>query len=253
MVDVGELFPEGGPLVDDDSQVPGMAEAVEARRQSEGLSPTEFAQRAGLTQQGLSDVRAGKRKRYAEKTRRGVARALRWPDDWYARLLDGEDARGFEARPSEEPDGAASEALDLMVQTMGRLAQIGDQVETLTDDLERVMAMSNPRSNADIDVPSTLREVGELTVAMGPILRGMSEALAALPREVVDSHQRELEAIANYLEQLTAMEQRLGPMLESVDAVLDRERFALAAQEGLPEEVGPPTRRPQPDPEPEAP
>lgn len=75
----------------EDESVPGMAEGVERRAAELGLSPSEFARRAGLTTAGLDPVRKGVRKNYAAKTRYGVARALRWPLDWYLRLTIGQD------------------------------------------------------------------------------------------------------------------------------------------------------------------
>lgn len=80
------------------SEVPGMAEAIEQRRLERQLSPGDFAEAAGLTRQGLVPVRRGKRRDYQAKVRHGVARALAWPADWYDRLLAGEDWRAF-------PDG----------------------------------------------------------------------------------------------------------------------------------------------------
>jgi hypothetical protein len=72
-------------------QVPGMAEAVEARRLELNLGLRELEALSELTRQGLQPVRAGVRKQYSDKTRRGIARALRWPPDWYDRLLVGDD------------------------------------------------------------------------------------------------------------------------------------------------------------------
>jgi hypothetical protein len=75
--------------------VPGMAEAVEKRRWDLGLNPSAFAEAAGLTLPGTMPVRKGVRRNYEEKTRRGIARALQWPIDWYERLLAGEDPETF--------------------------------------------------------------------------------------------------------------------------------------------------------------
>lgn len=70
--------------------VPGMAEAIETRRRELRLSPGAFADAAGLTRQGVGNVRAGKRRNYAADTIYGVADALRWEPDWYDRLARGE-------------------------------------------------------------------------------------------------------------------------------------------------------------------
>lgn len=85
-------------------EVPGMRRAVEDRRAALDLTPTEFAQAAGLTLEGLARVRRGERRRYQEKTTRGVARALAWPVDWYDRLVAGEDSADF---PSIHDESAA--------------------------------------------------------------------------------------------------------------------------------------------------
>lgn len=58
-----------------DETVPGMAEAIEDRRQMLHLSPTDFARLAGVSMQGLAPVRAGMRRSYQAKVRNGVARA----------------------------------------------------------------------------------------------------------------------------------------------------------------------------------
>lgn len=78
-----------------DNTVPGMREAIEARMTSEGLSPTALEAKAQLSNPMCVEVRAGTRKNYAFKTRIGFARALRWPADWYDRLVAGDDAAGF--------------------------------------------------------------------------------------------------------------------------------------------------------------
>lgn len=77
------------------TKVPGMAEAVQKRAQALGLTPKTFAQHAHLTGPGLAHVRAGTRRKYEAKTIQGVARALRWPLDWYDRLVAGEDGDRF--------------------------------------------------------------------------------------------------------------------------------------------------------------
>lgn len=75
--------------------VPGMAEAINQRRKQLGLTPGQFATAAGLTRQGLGRVQKGVRAGYQDRTLLGVARALRWPADWYDRLLRGEDWAHF--------------------------------------------------------------------------------------------------------------------------------------------------------------
>jgi transcriptional regulator with XRE-family HTH domain len=79
--------------VTDETTVPGMGEAIETRRKSLRLQPGQFAKAAGLTPQGVDPVRKGFRRNYSEKTLIGVAIALRWPLDWYDRLIAGEDPK----------------------------------------------------------------------------------------------------------------------------------------------------------------
>lgn len=68
-----------------------MAEIVEDRRRSRGLSIDELARRADLTREQVTRVRKGDRRRYDERTIDGIAVALDWQLDWYDRLLAGEE------------------------------------------------------------------------------------------------------------------------------------------------------------------
>lgn len=70
--------------------MPGMADAVEARRIARGLSTGKLAELVGVSRQALVPVRKGLRRDYNDDTIFGVARALRWPVDWYERLKGGE-------------------------------------------------------------------------------------------------------------------------------------------------------------------
>lgn len=106
--------------------VPGMAEAVAARMNKLGLSPTELERASGLSNPQCLDVREGRRKRYMHKTRLGIARAFRWPLDWYDRLLDGEDASTF-------PD--TDHPLDLSLEE--RLSALEQKVQLLADQIEQ--------------------------------------------------------------------------------------------------------------------
>lgn len=104
--------------------VPGMAEAIEQRRQEKGLSPTEFAKAAGITVQGLRPVRLGERRRYRHNVRIGVARALDWPDDALERLMAGEVPA-----PLEPLDPATAAWLNLRLDRLE--AQLGDVLSEL--------------------------------------------------------------------------------------------------------------------------
>lgn len=111
--------------------VDGMAERVEARLTERRLSPGGFAEAAGLTRQGLADVRKGRRKRYQAITIHGVAKALGWGPDWYERLLAGE-------APVEEDHGTATSQLDQITKDVAELQDRLSQVEeSLTEILRR--------------------------------------------------------------------------------------------------------------------
>lgn len=108
-------------------EVPGMSRAIDARRAALDLSPTEFAKAAGLTPEGLAPVRRGERRRYLAKTTSGVARALCWPNDWYQRLLNGENPDDFptvgEPPRIDELNQLRAEVADLRKE-IARLARV---------------------------------------------------------------------------------------------------------------------------------
>lgn len=122
-----------------EDRIPGMAEAIERRATERGLTPSSFAAAANLTGPGLDPVRNGVRKQYAAKTRIGVARALRWPVDWYERILNDEDPATFP--DTEHPDsaedrlssveGAVAEIRAELSQVVERLAQVAQQLERI--------------------------------------------------------------------------------------------------------------------------
>lgn len=93
-----------------------MAEAVDARCKELGLTPGQFAYEAGLTRQGLADVRNGRRKKYQDRLKFGIARALHWRNDWYEQLLAG---------LSPEPNTTATPSVE------ARLAQLETRVAGL--------------------------------------------------------------------------------------------------------------------------
>lgn len=114
--------------------VPGMAEAIEHRMELLGMSPGEFAIQAGLSRTAVAHVRAGHRRAYQRRLTRGVAGALRWPNDWYARLLAGEDPREWVEPAREVRSNGASVYLssDAVVQLLL------DKGLTLTEAVEAV-------------------------------------------------------------------------------------------------------------------
>ncbi len=66
-----------------------LGNAIEARRKQLGLSPTDLANAAGVTLQGLVPLRKGVVKTYQGRLTTGVCRALGWTPDSIDRLLAG--------------------------------------------------------------------------------------------------------------------------------------------------------------------
>lgn len=112
--------------------VEGMADAIAGRMADEGITPGLFAELSGLTGPGLTPVRKGQRKAYEPATIRGVATALRWPLDWYDRLLAGDDWRTFpdtEHRPAPRSTVARLTALEAeMVELRQFVSGLADEV-----------------------------------------------------------------------------------------------------------------------------
>lgn len=130
--------------------VPGMAEAIDARRAERGLSPSEFAANAGVTPQGLAPVRRGDRKLYQSKVRIGVARALWWPEDWFERLEAGDDPSTF---PTVVPDDAlASDEIRT------RLAELESEVAEIRTALAELVGPDVEGSEASADTPQSHSE-----------------------------------------------------------------------------------------------
>lgn len=73
-----------------DPVVPGMADAIERRRQAVGVGKGNLAKIAGVSRETLRPVLAGYRRAYNDETIFGLARALRWQNDWYQRLQAGD-------------------------------------------------------------------------------------------------------------------------------------------------------------------
>jgi hypothetical protein len=115
--------------------VEGMADAVERRAVQRGLSPTLFAELAGLTNSGLAPVREGRRRNYSTKTRFGVATALGWPVDWYDRILAGEDPDTWP--DVEHPPAHGSTEADIAA-IRAQLAALEALVIQLRQDLRRL-------------------------------------------------------------------------------------------------------------------
>lgn len=74
---------------DDPGVIPGMGEAIEARRMELGLTPGAFADALGQSTQAARNLRNGLDRGYQDSTRFALARALRWPIDAIDRLKAG--------------------------------------------------------------------------------------------------------------------------------------------------------------------
>jgi transcriptional regulator with XRE-family HTH domain len=77
--------------------VPALASAIEARRDQLGLSPTELAERAGVTLPGLAPLRRGERRAYQDRLTVGVEDALSWPRGTIRSILAGRPAPDLQA------------------------------------------------------------------------------------------------------------------------------------------------------------
>ena len=76
-----------------------MEDAIEARRKERGFKTVRsFIEATGLTGPGLIRVRRGEKRSYQDRLTMPIAVALRWPEDWYQRLLEGQDYRTFPER-----------------------------------------------------------------------------------------------------------------------------------------------------------
>ena len=116
-------------VTDDDAvsereTVPGMAEAIEARRDLVLLSAGGFAEAAGISRPIANQIRRGERRAYSDDTRYGVARALAWPGDWYQRIVNGEDPATFAPPPGVNIHAIKAAAAEILAATQRLLAAI---------------------------------------------------------------------------------------------------------------------------------
>jgi hypothetical protein len=128
--------------------VPGMAEAVEARWQALRLTPGTFAEASGLTRQGLDPVRAGERRSYKRATILGVAKALHWRDDWYDRLLAGEQPVEEVGVHNRSDIQAEVEELRSLVHDLTEaLASTSERLDVATRRLDAITEFQPPPSS----------------------------------------------------------------------------------------------------------
>jgi len=114
-----------------DEVVPDMAEAIEARMAALKITPTDLAERTGLSLPGLAPVRKGYRRNYRAQLRWALCAALRWTPDSVDRLLRGEPAVELDA---EEPEATppAGDA-DVRASVDEALAAMGASIASLRD------------------------------------------------------------------------------------------------------------------------
>ncbi|HXH58430.1 hypothetical protein [Iamia sp.] len=135
-----------------------MKDAVEQRRTALRLSPGAFAIAAELTRQGVSPVRAGRRRQYEDATIFGVATALRWEPDWYDRLLRGEPPIELTA-----PVGQ-----DEVTQLRADLSMLEGRVDELDRLIRAVAPKSTSGSAAKFSKPARSGKVSGRSVPSRP-------------------------------------------------------------------------------------
>jgi DNA-binding Xre family transcriptional regulator len=81
-----------------------LKDTVEARMAELGLSPKALADRTGLTQQALLNVRNGKRRAYQRRLTVPLCEALGWKPDGIKRLLAGQKPELLEGRQPADTD-----------------------------------------------------------------------------------------------------------------------------------------------------
>ena len=137
---------------EDEEVVPGLAEAIEARRIERRLTPGAFAKEAGLSAPGLAPLRKGYRRNYSDKVKLGVCHALAWSSDSIDRLMRGEppvvtvnltDQWGFDSFPDPPDPGYTIRrslgTLEERMENMERWAeQTHNNVKAMREVLERL-------------------------------------------------------------------------------------------------------------------
>lgn len=111
-----------------------MAEAIQKRADQLGVNPSLFEELSNLTGPGLAPVRKGAKRAYQPKTIRGVAVALRWPLDWYERLVAGEDWTTF---PDTEHPHAPLSPEQRISRLEAQLAELRTMVVTLAGEVRQ--------------------------------------------------------------------------------------------------------------------
>lgn len=138
-----------------DEIVPGMGEAVEARMDELGISPTELAAATGVSLQGIAPIRKGYRRAYQKRLTRPLCAALYWTPDSIARLLDGQPPVELELPPELTPPTVADvpDVVKLVTAVSARLAKLERSVAGLARRVDHVENPQAPRSDQSPPAP----------------------------------------------------------------------------------------------------
>lgn len=122
--------------------LPEIGTAIRTCRTLRKQSIRGLSARSGISHQTWTDLEHGRHPPEFD-TQRGIAIGLRWPLDWYDRLLVGEDWRAFpdtDHAPAAESDTARIARLEAEVRTLRvalkrLLLSAGDALESQVDEL----------------------------------------------------------------------------------------------------------------------
>jgi len=137
--------------------VPALRDAIEARRNELGLSPTELADRAGVSNPGLLALRKGQKKQYQDRLTMPVEDALGWPRGTIRSILDGG------APPATSGPGATPNERWQRWRTVGQTsAYYYADLQAEPDDWKRLgAAIAKARGDQPLDVIA--QEGGSIT------------------------------------------------------------------------------------------
>lgn len=145
-----------------------IAAAVRSRRSELGLSQEDAARASGglVSTANLRVVEGAGRSSFRERSLRGVARALGWPDDAIGRIAAGEDPRHFEtpspASPGQRPRatvaGVELATADQIEALQQQIDELRSAVSSLGSPLDRLESEVRRAANdGDADAADTSR------------------------------------------------------------------------------------------------
>ena len=125
-----------------------LADHIEARRKQLGLNPTQLAEAAGLSLQGLKNIRKGKIRNYQERLTLPLTRALGWTPDSIDRLLAGQEP--VELVDFVRPNGGVESRVERLERELERLtglvAGLVDEVDALGAEVEHGVRVRRSRA-----------------------------------------------------------------------------------------------------------